>query len=126
MLLNPPTRRSPAARGAEAEADKTAAGGEGQVKKTGQKAKTSSESGGPQGPSIGVPECDEYVTKYEKCLDEKVPDASRATMREAFSKTRQSWSKMAQSEATRASLAEACKQALEAAESSLKSMGCRF
>lgn len=92
--------------------------GEGATEKAGSEAAAAN--------SVGVPECDEYITKYEKCLDEKVPEASRAPMKDAFAKTRESWKKMAENEATKAGLTQACKQAMEAAKTSMKAMGCEF
>jgi hypothetical protein len=105
--------------------EESAAGGEEATEEAKEPAAEEA-SGEAAGGEIGVPECDEYVSKYEGCLKEKVPEASRAAMLDAFAKTRESWKKMAENEATKAGLAQACKQAMEAAKTSMKSMGCEF
>src|SRR5215471_9924216 len=47
------------------------------------------------GDKIGVAECDDYVSKYEACLRDKVPAASRAQMETAFKQARDAWKKAA-------------------------------
>jgi hypothetical protein len=78
------------------------------------------------GDSVGIPACDEYITKYEKCLNDKVPEASRGPMKDAFAQTRASWKTMAADPLTKASLADACKQATDAAKASMSAFGCDF
>ena len=78
------------------------------------------------GDSIGVPECDEYIAKYEKCIGDKVPEMARGAMQEAFTKTRASWKELAANDATKGSLASACKQAMEASKTALSAYGCEM
>lgn len=78
------------------------------------------------GDSIGVPECDEYIAKYEKCIGDKVPEMARGAMKEAFDKTRASWKELAANEATKGALGDACKQAMEASKSALAAYGCEM
>src|SRR6185369_11823991 len=33
--------------------------------------------------SVGVPECDDYLNKYQACVDSKVPEASRAALKQS-------------------------------------------
>src|SRR5438128_7354425 len=75
------------------------------------------------GDKIGVPECDEYIAKYESCTS-KVPEALRANYKGALDQVRASWKKLAADPATRGSLAAACKQATETAAASWKAYGC--
>jgi len=42
-------------------------------KKSESSSTSSSSSAASGGGETGVPECDEYLTKYEKCVKEKVP-----------------------------------------------------
>ena len=35
----------------------------------------------PAGEKIGVPECDDFIAKYDACVSSKVPEAARALMR---------------------------------------------
>lgn len=78
------------------------------------------------GDSIGVPECDDYIAKYEKCIGDKVPEMARGALKEAFEKTRASWKELAANEATKGALAGACKQAMEASKTALSAYGCEM
>jgi hypothetical protein len=83
-------------------------------------AKTTTASSGDK---IGVPECDEYIAKYEACAG-KVPEAGRAAYNSALEQMRASWKKLAENPATKSSLAAACKQATEAQAAAWKTYGC--
>jgi hypothetical protein len=78
------------------------------------------------GDKIGVPECDDYLDKYENCVSSKVPEAARAQYQATLTQTRKSWRDLAANPQTKASLAAACKTATESARQSLKSLGCEF
>ncbi len=75
------------------------------------------------GDKIGVPECDEYIAKYEACTG-KVPEAVRTSYKSGLEQMRASWKKLADNPATKSSLAAACKQATEAQATSWKAYGC--
>src|SRR3989440_5014470 len=75
------------------------------------------------GDKVGIPECDDYIAKYESCTP-KVPEAVRANYKGALDQMRASWKKLAADPATRGSLAAACKQATETAAASWKAYGC--
>ena len=83
-------------------------------------AKTTTASSGEK---IGVPECDEFIAKYEACAS-KVPEAGRAAYNSSLEQMRASWKKLADNPATRSSLAAACKQATEAQAAAWKTYGC--
>ena len=53
--------------------------------------------------SVGIAECDEYLTKYERCVSEKVPEASRAQPRRSVEMMRAGWQQAALNPATKAS-----------------------
>jgi hypothetical protein len=76
--------------------------------------------------AIGVPECDEYLTKYEKCLKDKVPEASRAQMETSMKQTRETYKKLAENPVTKAGLAQSCKQALETTKTAMASFNCTW
>ncbi|HEV7858781.1 MAG TPA: hypothetical protein VGO91_09155 [Pyrinomonadaceae bacterium] len=78
------------------------------------------------GEKIGVPECDEYIAKYEACISGKVPEAARAQYNSGLAQMRKSWQTLAANPQTKASLAQACKTASESARQSFKSFGCDF
>jgi hypothetical protein len=80
----------------------------------------------PAGEKIGVPECDDFIAKYDACVSSKVPEAARAQYKSAIAQWRASWKKLAENPATKGTLAAACKQAREQQEAALKSYGCSW
>jgi len=78
------------------------------------------------GDNIGVPECDDFITKYDACVSNKVPEMVRAQYKDAIARWRSEWRRMANDPATRGQLATACKQAAEQQSAALKSFGCTF
>ena len=78
------------------------------------------------GDQIGVAECDDYLAKVDDCITTKVPEAARAQYNSSIEQTRKSWRDLAANPQTRASLAAACKQAVESARAAYKSFGCEF
>ena|SRR5947209_8848578 len=81
---------------------------------------------GTSGDKIGVPECDEYISKYEACVNSKVPEAMRATVKASMETARKMWKDAAATPQGKAGLATACKQALETAKTSMASYGCSW
>ncbi|HSX60847.1 MAG TPA: hypothetical protein VLF18_11660 [Tahibacter sp.] len=74
--------------------------------------------------SVGVPECDNYITKYMACVSGKVPEASRAQLQASLDQMRTAWKQAAATDAGKASLAQACTAANDAAKSSMSAFGC--
>jgi len=82
----------------------------------------------PAGDSIGVAECDDYIKKYEACLTKvaaKAPSAE-APMKQAFQTARSGWKAAATTPAGKASLASACKQAMDTAKSTMTAYACEW
>jgi hypothetical protein len=75
------------------------------------------------GEKIGVPECDEFIAKYEACTS-KVPEIARAQYKSAVDQWRASWKKLAADPKTKGTLAAACKQAAEQQAAVWKTYGC--
>ena len=75
---------------------------------------------------IGVPECDDFIAAYDACVSSKVPEVARAQYKASIEQWRSSWKKLADNPATKASLAQACKQSAEQARASMKSYNCTF
>ena len=75
---------------------------------------------------IGVPECDNYIEKYEACITGKVPEAARQQMKNSCDLTRKSWKDLAANPQTKSSLASACKQSQEAAKQAMTAYQCDF
>jgi len=80
----------------------------------------------PAGEKIGVPECDEFIAKYEACVTGKVPEVARAQYQTMLKQWRESWKKLAANPQTKGTLAAACKQAREQQEAALKSFACTW
>jgi hypothetical protein len=75
---------------------------------------------------IGVPECDDFLKKYEACVSGKVPAAAQATFKTSLDTWRSSWKQLAGTPTGKAGLATACKSALEQAKTSLASYNCSW
>src|SRR5512145_1160534 len=78
------------------------------------------------GGEIGIPECDTYMTKYRECIEVKVPDSVKGTMRQSFDDATKAWKEAAKTPAAREGLAQACRQATDAARTAMQSFGCTF
>jgi hypothetical protein len=76
--------------------------------------------------SIGVPECDDFIAKYDACVSNKVPEVARAQYKASIEQWRSSWKQLSANPQTRASLVQACKTAAESARTSMKSYNCNF
>ena len=87
---------------------------------------TTTSTTAPAGEKIGVPECDDYLAKYETCLRSKVPEGMRAQLESALKTSRESWKKAAANPQAKGTLAAACKQASDAAAASMKTYGCTW
>jgi hypothetical protein len=74
----------------------------------------------------GVPECDEYIKKYEACINSKVPEAARASVKQGLEASKASFKQAAATEQGKAGLATGCKQALDAAKTAMSSYGCTW
>ena len=80
----------------------------------------------PAAAEFGVPECDDYLTKYVACVDSKVPEASRVALRQSLDQTKAQWKQAASTPEGKNGLAMACKQMTETAKVSMTAYGCTF
>ncbi|MDT7688806.1 MAG: hypothetical protein QOE46_1565 [Acidobacteriota bacterium] len=78
------------------------------------------------GDKIGVPECDDFIAKYEACVNGKVPEAARATVKTSLETWRNSWKELAKTAQGKAGLAQACKAASDQAKASMNAYGCSW
>ena len=77
--------------------------------------------------SVGVQECDDFLAKYETCLNSKaIPEAARAQYKTSFEQTRDAWRKAAATPQGKASLAQACKTMRDTTKQAMSSFGCTF
>jgi hypothetical protein len=75
---------------------------------------------------IGVAECDDYIKKYDACIDGKVPESARATVRQALDQTKAAWRQAAATPQGKAGLAAGCKTALDTAKTAMGAYGCTW
>jgi len=78
------------------------------------------------GDKIGVAECDEYIEKYEACINSKVPEAQRAILKTSFEAQRKAFKDAAANPQAKAGLATGCKQAIETAKQSTSAYSCAW
>ncbi len=76
--------------------------------------------------ATGIAVCDDYLNKYEACLRDKLPQASRVQFQSSLDAMRTSWMQMAANPQTAAALESACVQAKSSAAVSMKAYGCSF
>jgi len=75
---------------------------------------------------VGVPECDNYLSKYRACLKEKVPAGTRAAMEKQLQITHEEWLKAVKQPGGKRQLTRACKTAFDAMATSMKAFGCEW
>jgi len=73
-----------------------------------------------------VPECDEFLTKYEACIQSKVPESMRATFAQSMAQARDGYKQAAAVPAAKATLAASCKQALDATKQAMSAYTCQW
>jgi hypothetical protein len=76
--------------------------------------------------SVGVPECDDYLRNYMRCIEESMPEGTRTTMRDTMKQVAKAWRDVAGNPGSTAALAEGCRTAGDAARSAFSSMGCTW
>ena len=76
--------------------------------------------------SIGVAECDNYLTKYDTCVSKKVPAADRQALLQSAATMRTSWQEAARNPSARTGLAHGCSRALEAARDTMAAYQCSW
>ncbi|MBX3129554.1 MAG: hypothetical protein KF718_22740 [Polyangiaceae bacterium] len=87
---------------------------------------SSSTSSAASGDSTGVPECDEYLEKYSKCVEANVPEVARGPLKDSIDKMRQTYKTSAQNPAAKAGLGMGCKQALETTKQAMSQYNCTW
>lgn len=75
---------------------------------------------------FGVPECDEYMSKYMACIDSKVPEAQRGMLRQSLDQAKAAWKQAAATPEGRQGLATGCKAATDAAKQAMQAYGCSW
>ncbi len=78
------------------------------------------------GETVGVAECDAYISKYTKCIMDKVPEAARGMLKQTLDQSLSAWKQAAGTPEGKAGLAMACGTALDAAKTSMTAYGCEW
>jgi hypothetical protein len=76
---------------------------------------------------IGVAVCDQYVKDFQKCIDEKVPEAERDTHRRTLADNHASWLQTKKGgDSAAKGLQIGCRGARELAKAATTSFGCEW
>ena len=74
----------------------------------------------------GIAVCDDYLNKYEACLRDKLPEATRSQFQSGLDAMRNSWTQLAANPQTASTLENACMQAKSSAAVAMQAYGCTF
>lgn len=72
----------------------------------------------------GIAECDQFLTAYEQCVMEKMPEQARAQMQTGLEQWKTAWKDMANNATTKDSLPQICAQAKQSSAPALQAYGC--
>lgn len=78
------------------------------------------------GEQVGIPVCDDFLTKYDACISGKVPAAQQPTFKASVDQMRSSWAMAAKNPSSKAALEGACKTAAERMKASVSAYNCSF
>ncbi|HLN08865.1 MAG TPA: hypothetical protein VK281_07900 [Xanthobacteraceae bacterium] len=76
--------------------------------------------------TIGIPACDDFLAKYEICMNQKASAAQQSAFKTQVDETRKTWSDLAKDPGTRPALEASCRQTAEQIKKSLRALGCAF
>jgi len=74
---------------------------------------------------IGIPECDDFIAKYNACISDHVPAAKKAEYKENIDAFARAW-KQLMANSDKNTVAAACKRHSDMARENMKSFGCEF
>ena len=74
---------------------------------------------------IGIPECDDFIAKYNSCISDHVPAAKKAEYKENIDAFARTW-KQLMANSDKSTVAAACKRHSDMARENMKSFGCEF
>jgi hypothetical protein len=72
----------------------------------------------------GIAECDQFLSAYEQCVSEKMPEQARAQMQTGLDQWKKSWHDMANNASTKDMLPQMCQQARDSSKPALQAYGC--
>ena len=74
---------------------------------------------------IGIPECDDFIAKYNACISDHVPEAKKVEYKENIDAFARTWKQMT-ANADKNVVAAACKRNSEMTREKMKQFGCEF
>jgi hypothetical protein len=72
----------------------------------------------------GVPECDAFLAKYARCIEERLPDTEQGSARKALDVHRSAWQRAATTPGGKAALVATCRQVTEQTRQATRESGC--
>lgn len=75
---------------------------------------------------VGIPACDDFLTKYEACISGKVPEAQKSTFQMQIDQMRKTWTDMAKNPQTKPSMEAMCKSTSDQMKAAVGAYGCTF
>ena len=75
---------------------------------------------------VGIAECDQFLNKYYACVESKVPDSVRPTLRQSIEQMKAAWRQAAATPQGKAGLTQACVQAEAQAKVSMTAYNCSW
>lgn len=72
----------------------------------------------------GVPECDDYIINYPRCVQSSAPSMAKASMMAGFEAQKAGWLEMAKTPEARMSLQMGCQIALTQGKAAMAAYGC--
>lgn len=76
--------------------------------------------------AVGIPVCDDFLTKYEACITGKIPAAQQPMFKSSVDQMRTGWISAAKTPQAKPALESACMQSSEQAKASTAAYGCSF
>ena len=78
------------------------------------------------GEKVGIAECDNFIAAYETCVNSKVPESARPSVRASVTNWRTAWKKMADDPQVRPTLAAHCKAQRDTTMAAMKAYNCTW
>jgi hypothetical protein len=76
--------------------------------------------------TVGIAACDDFLDKYESCLNAKISVEQQPAFKTQVDQTRKTWSDLAKDPAAKSGLEASCRQTAEQIKASLRPLGCTF
>lgn len=75
---------------------------------------------------LGIPECDEYIAKFQSCIEKQIPDLAKLPLQMGFQKAIGEWKKTAAFPEKRSELGPACALAMDASKKATQRFQCQW